>query len=65
MLDYSQVLKLREAGINDFSVQGKYDEVKKWETLLDNIEEESKGQSPPGFFFPDIVIVSVKKNANP
>lgn len=61
MIDYSPVLRLREAGVNDFKVQGKNEEAKTWEKLLDNLLDESKSQNPPGFFFPGIVIVTVMK----
>lgn len=61
MLDYSQVLKLREAGAADLSLQGKDDAVANWYRVLDELQKESESDNPPGFFFPGMTIVTASK----
>lgn len=61
MTDYQQVLRLREAGNADFKAQGKQEELEQWNTLLDALQEESNRTNPPGFYFPDLVSVTVTK----
>lgn len=58
MMDYSQVLKLREAGTTDLKLQGKNTSAKEWNKLLDAIQVESESSNPPGFFFPGVKVVT-------
>ncbi len=62
MLDYSQVLKLREAGSTDLKIQGKEVAVKDWNDALDELQREADSNQPPGFFFPGVVIVTFVKD---
>lgn len=61
MDDYSQVLKLREAGATDLTLQGKEDSVSVWYGLLDKLQKEAESDNPPGFFFPGMTVVTARK----
>lgn len=61
MSDYSQVLKLREAGTTDLKLQGNDEAAKNWNNVLDELQKEAESSDPPGFYFPGIVAVSVTK----
>jgi len=58
MTDYSQVLKLREAGTTDLKLQGKEASAEEWNKLLDALQVESESSNPPGFFFPGVKVVT-------
>lgn len=62
MTDYSQVVKLREAGTTDLRMQGKEKAAEAWNILLDELSQEAGSNSPQGFFFPGITVVTVTKN---
>jgi ubiquinone/menaquinone biosynthesis C-methylase UbiE len=61
MMDYQQVLRLREAGNADFNAQDKQEELEQWDSLLDSLQAEANQDNPPGFYFPDLVSVTVSK----
>ncbi len=60
MKDYSQVLKLREAGSTDLKVQGRDDT--EWNSILDELQKESESANPPGFNFPGVKLVVLTKD---
>jgi SAM-dependent methyltransferase len=62
MTDYSQILKLREAGTTDLRMQGKDTKAKDWNDILDEFQKEADSDNPPGFYFPGIVVVSLTKD---
>lgn len=62
MIDYSQVLKLREAGIADLKLQGRAEAVNAWTSALDALQKESEGTKPPGFLFPGMTVAIATKN---
>jgi len=65
MTDYSQILKLREAGITDLKLQGRGEAVNAWTSALDALQKESESSEstePPGFFFPGMMVVLASKN---
>jgi hypothetical protein len=59
MQDYTQVLKLREAGNKDLNVQGKEDN--EWNNILDELQKESDNPNAPGFNFPGVKLVEFTK----
>ena len=61
MTDYSQVLRLREAGTTDLTMQGKESASHEWNKILDDLQSESRSHNPAGFYFPGIVAVTVNK----
>jgi|GEM_PF-2671883 len=62
MTDYSQVLKLREAGITDLRLQGREEAVTAWTSALGALQKESENTELRDFFFPGMTVVSVSKN---
>ncbi|HET9174433.1 MAG TPA: methyltransferase domain-containing protein [Candidatus Saccharimonadales bacterium] len=61
MMDYSQVLKLREAGSTDLKLQGKESDTTEWNKLLDALQAEAESVNPPGYFFPGVTVVTATK----
>lgn len=63
MYDYSQILRLQSAANTDLSQQNKDPEIiKACNALFTQLEAESQLPKPPGFHFPDFVIVTAKKS---
>lgn len=63
MLDYSQILNLREAATMDLTIQhAKPDLIQSCNIIFDLLQKESKLETPPGFNFPDFVTVSLNKH---
>ncbi|HEY4964520.1 MAG TPA: methyltransferase domain-containing protein [Candidatus Saccharimonadales bacterium] len=62
MTDYSQIIKLREAGTTDLRMQGKEDAALEWNQILDDLQIEADSDNPPGFYFPGIVAVTLSKD---
>jgi len=52
MTDYSQVLKLRQAGTTDLEMQRKAEAARNWNKILDDLQKEADSNKPPGFDFP-------------
>ncbi|HEY1646269.1 MAG TPA: methyltransferase domain-containing protein [Candidatus Saccharimonadales bacterium] len=62
MTDYSQILKLREAGSTDLEDQGQAEAAKEWNEILDEFQKEAESQDPPDFYFPGIKVVVLTKD---
>ena len=62
MSDYSQVLKLRQAGITDLRMQNNEAGVDEWISVLDDLQKESETNEAPGFHFPGMNLVVLTKD---
>lgn len=62
MTDYLQILNLREAGTTDLRMQGDEAGVTEWNKILNDFQKETEDINAPGFYFPGIVVVTVRKD---
>jgi SAM-dependent methyltransferase len=64
MTDYSQILKLREAGTTDLRLQYKDEALRKWNNVLDEFQKEASSDHPQGYYFPGVTVVTLAKGTS-